>query len=427
MEAIDYQGKSQLAIDLVGIITELQKNERTGQIDLQDSKIAKVIKKHTGLTIKPNIDIGYSAAILPQTPSRNNVLFKSVAKYYYQDTEADKEIFNKGFFNGTIDLENSKATGDFGNLLSQVYLGEKLLNKDSLLSPEEVTAVILHEIGHYFVALEMLTRITKTNYVMHAASDQLLKSETKKQRMMVLDQLENYYDDKIKDKERIAEIKKHKDYYGVLILTSAINNSINQLGYNVYDMRSYEQLSDQFSNRHGMGIHLVTALDKLHRRRPEYYRDYHSKGYHYLMWVMNALTFMMGGYFSFLIGGLKLLSGYLILSFLQALSISPNEVSYDPPKKRFEKIRNDLISISKDPNLSVAEKDEIINDIKVIDEMRAKLHDDNYYFTELVWNKILPWGRDEQKKIVFNEELERLLNNALFLSTNLLHQHIRKS
>lgn len=428
LETIDYQGKSRLALELIEEIKELQKLDRVGQVDLQESKISKIIKKHTNLNTKINIDVGMRAAIHPQVPSKDNVLFYDEVKTLFTNIEADKSILEKGKFDGVIDLKNSKVYGDFTKLLSEVYLGESLLNNKSIFTPEETVAFILHELGHFFVALELLTRVSKTNYVMENATRKLLDSETKEQRIAILDQIENIYNEKINNKKRVAEIKKHKNYYRVLILTVASNESINQLGYNIYDVRAYEQLSDQFSTRHGLGKDLVTGLDKIHREYSSYFRDYHSKGYHILMWVMNVITFALTGYFSFLIASENGILIFLIVSFIKTIfDSSPNRLVYDPPRKRFEKVKNDLVSALKDPKLSDKERDTILEDIEIIENIRKELHDDNFYFSELLWNNILPWGRDEVNKVHFNEELEKLLNNSLFLSSQHLQQHLRKS
>jgi hypothetical protein len=209
--------------------------------------------------------------------------------------------------------------------------------------------------------------------------------------------MENIFGEKIDDMERIAEVKKHKDFYRTVFLTLAARESVNQLGFNLYDMRACEQAADQFASRHGMGRDLATALDKLHRWSGD--RVYWNTFIHSVIWVFELLTFIPATIIYF---GLPI----LIMSSL-------NYNSYDPIPQRIEKFKHDIQSALKDRDIPKEERQRLLADLGIIDNVLSEMKD-NESFYSFLWNKVIPFGRTQRKEIVFNEQLERMMNNSLF-------------
>ena len=437
-EAIDHQGgRSKLAVELIEAFTELNNLKRVGQIDLANAGISKIIKKHTNLSCKVNITPEINAWIFPPSVSKNNPIFHDMLKYYAQNDEADRILERKDKYVGTIDLKKSRVTGDLAEVFAEIYIGQGLVSADSKWTPAEAVAVLMHELGHYFLALEMLIRTTRTNYYMESATRRLLRSETKEQRIRVLSEIENTYGEKISKKEKIAELKRDKDYYRTVILTVAVNESINQLDTNIYDLRGYEQMADQFASRHGLSVELATGLDKLH----EYglFRDKWPTFFHCILWLIEAFALfavfsagfgtaalLVSGTASYFTIGLGVYTIILSLVTTYGLLSTSNFMIYDPTKARIEKIRHDLVDRLKDENINKEERERVLNGIKTIEAIEVGLKEQNS-FNSFVWNNLIPAGRTERGKIVFNEELERMLNNSLFVSAKLLDHKLRKA
>lgn len=397
LEAISHQGISALAMDIELALTELRKLSRVGQLDMANSGVAKSIKKHTGLSLSIHVVPGFQACVVPAFTGINNVMYNDWNKGLILNRDTNAVLEAKSAFDGTIDLKRSKVSGDFAHLYSEIYIGEVLLFKDSKFTPAETTAIILHEVGHVFVIMEMIARFSRTNYVMEAAMKRMLDSETPVQRIQILQQLENIYGDTIPDKDRIAASKKGKNYYRTVFMTLAVRESQSQLGHNLYDLRGFEQLADQFASRHGMGKDLALALDKLHRATGD--RVYWGTPVYYLVMVFEFIIFMS--------------ATLLTWGLFPLLMAAANYDIYDPMPRRVEKFKLDAIDALKNEDISKKDRKILLENIKVFDSLLDEMKD-NEDFGKLFWNTIMPWGRKQKRDIVFNEQLERMLNNSLY-------------
>lgn len=395
LEAIDHQVKTVLFNELISAITDLQKLKRVGDIDIHNSGISDIIKKHTGLATKVSSTFGITAYVFVPEMGKNNIMHS--LNSIYSDKDIDAIISKRGMFVGVIDLKKGKVTGAFEDFFSEIVLGDALLHKGSMFTPEETAAIILHEVGHVFTIMEMIIRYSKTNYVLQSGMQRILDSQTKEQRIQVLRQIENLYDEEIPDLERIAEIKKHPDYYRTIILTLAAKDSFNQLGVNLYDLRGFEQLADQFASRQGAGLPLATGLDKIYRYMGD--MAYYSTPAYYLMLVVQCLSFVFLTFFSF--------------GLFALILAAVNYNLYDPIPKRLDKIKADAIDALKDRNIEEKRRKELVDNIEIMNQLMDEMKDrDDFY--KFVWNELTPWGRRQRKEIVFNEQLERMLNNSLY-------------
>lgn len=397
LEVIAHQGYSPLAKEIVAAVEELQKLKEVGVKDIERVDISGIIRRHTGLLSSIILDevIEMYTSMPPVT--KNNIFVEEWMRDWTDDVSAMHAIVDHGRLSGTIDLERSRVTGDFAKIYNEIHVGQELLNKNSPFTPGEVAGMFLHEIGHIFIVYEMSSRFTRTNFLLEAGMKKMLNCETQEQRIQVLSYLENLFDEKVDDVERITAVKKEKDYYRTVFLTLAVRESQSQLGYNVYDMRACEQLADQFASRHGMGRDLVTALDKVHRWYDD--RAYWGSFQQGFMFVLELLTFIPISVVTF---GLP----FILLTYI-------NHSSYDPIPRRLEKFKLDIHNALKDRNLSKKERDRIMIDLTIVENTLKEVKD-NPSFYEFIWNKVIPFGRSERKEIVFNEELERMLNNSLF-------------
>ncbi len=412
-EAIDYQGKSILAKELVDACNDLMELKEVTTKDLDKAGLAKIVKRNTGLACKFNVVEGSIVYVRPPFMDKNSPMIQHARRDYLFPVESDRLLEKKNKFEGLVDLKNSKIKGDFAESFTEFMIGSDNFGKNAMVNGSELAAVLLHEIGHVFVMFEMMGRFTRTNYFLEAGTRKLLTSDTKQQRILVLKELEDNMGGKFDNIERLAEVKKNKEFYRVLILNNAVNDSYNQLGFNIYDTRGYEQLADQFASRHGMASELASALDKYMKNHPTgMHRSYWWKGFHYILWVLEALQFIFGTVFSL---GLALLIYYNV-----------NYQLYDDPVRRFEKMKLDTISALKDDSLTDKERGKLLDTVDYIDSLIDNI-DINQSFIEFYWNNISPWGRQEKKTIVFNEEMERWLNNRLFATAQLVKHKLRKS
>jgi hypothetical protein len=401
-EGIDYMFNSKLGS---GIEAELQKVRQLIQpksSDIKATDLDKIIKQYTGITTNVSTDWGYTAYMYPADINRNNPILNKLNQMYASNLDSKEFIKDKGFVEGTVNLKTGMVYGDFSKVTINIFLGEDLLGKFSALTVPEVTAILLHEIGHAFVYFEMLARSIKTNYILSEGTKRLLTANTTEQRVLILSSVEQMTKTSIDNKDKIASKKRNEAYYTTILLSASINESIQDLGVNIYSTRSFEQLSDNFATRHGYGRALVLGLSKLHR----------------LYGGNETIPPVVYNTISVILAAIVIFNPavWLLLTFVLICEGNPLKVTYDPLKKRILKIKQQINDALKDKSLSKEYKQVFLNDYVEIQKVFDEIYLNSDLF-EVVWKYLTPWGYKQNKQIKHNEELESLLNNDLFTAT----------
>ena len=107
--------------------------------------------------------------------------------------------------------------------------------------------------------------------------------------------------------------------------------------------------------------------------------------------------------------------------FLLILFINPAEKTYDPPEARLRRIRNEMMTAIKSEKMSAERKAETLLDIKAVDQLLKQV-DDKRGLIEMFYTSVLPSGRQQYQQLKFQVELEKLVNNDLFLAHERLKQ-----
>lgn len=416
IEGIDQQLNSPLGFEIeqeiIKIIADTTSNGSFSKYTLKNSKLTSIIKKYTGLTI-------------------NFELYDIDSTNAYSCVEMPDDIWkaftDNKYMEGTINLKAGILSGVFSKFNLEIGLGREYLYKDSMFTPAETTASILHEIGHVFVYFEMLCRYTKTNHILIEGTQRLLTANTKEQRFVILKDIENEIGVSIPDKEKITAKARTEDAYKVIILYAASEASKQQLDVDIYDCRSIEQLADLFASRHGYGRALATSLDKTYTMYG--HKTYNSPAFNTFMNVVTALLKI--GYAGMAVGmtaspffvpaisPVVPIIGATLLSFtlLSVLFLNnPLVVNYDPPAKRILKLKQQINNALKDRTLTKEKKKIFVSDYYDIERILDKMHE-NIGLTEYLYQTFLPSGRKQSANIRMHEELENLLNNPLFTAT----------
>jgi hypothetical protein len=113
----------------------------------------------------------------------------------------------------------------------------------------------------------------------------------------------------------------------------------------------------------------------------------------------------------FLMIGSLILTGLLVLILVCA---RPLEKIYDDPKERLARIRREMVGELK---LTITDKrrKEIVQDLATLDYLLSKM-DDKANILEAIWKYVIPTGRKTVAKKEFQQSIERLANNDLFVS-----------
>lgn len=376
---------------------------------LSEINVPAIVKKHTGITIDFVIEDSndLNAYVLIPTVDRNNPLVYNYFKPHLGSDDFDSLIKNKKMDQvlGWVDLSSGRLGGVYSDIKHKAVVLSGMF-ESRLLSAEEITAVMLHEIGHLFTYYEFLGHTLTTNVILHAATQQFFKSDDKLRKVRIVHETCKALKVDIDDVESLIECN-DKEVFQTIFVRKKILYTRSSLGTPVYDLTATEALADQYATRMGAGRHLATGLNTIMRHYGGG-SSYRSTTGHVIVTVAKVIMFMLATFMTF-------------GAFMLILFINPAEKTYDPPEARIRRIRNEMMSIIKSPKVLPARKAEVLEDLRTID-LLLKQVDDKRGLIEMFYTSVLPSGRKQYQQLQFQVELERLVNNDLFVAHERLKQ-----
>jgi hypothetical protein len=82
-------------------------------------------------------------------------------------------------------------------------------------------------------------------------------------------------------------------------------------------------------------------------------------------------------------------------------------------------MKRELVASLKDKTLPPQQRKALVDDIDAVDALLAKI-DDKRGLMELFYTSVLPSGRRQYQQLRFQVELEKLVNNQLFVTAEKL-------
>jgi hypothetical protein len=380
-------------------------------------KILSIIKIFTNIKIKlVHTDDKCGMGVMMPTVNSSHIFWHNELKQLFIDYEINfandsdmKKVLtamDKKILEGSVDINKSNVHGVYERIESLMFFPIEYFDNDKLLSAEETAAIILHEVGHVFTTYEFVDRAVTTNQVLAGVCRTLDKNITTEQRKVIFTTASNILK---MSKDQQEALDKSQDYkqLSVIVLDASIQLSVSELGKNVYDVNSCEQLADQFCNRHGGGRYIVTALDKLNQK---FGFQRYPGGLFFLGWAIATVIFI--------IANIIVIAAYLgafltMLFIIMVAGASPANEIYDRPLSRFTRIKLDNIERLKNKDISKDEKLRLIEDNVIIDRC-IKVVNDNNEFIEIIAYYLKPSYRNAQKYNNLQKELEKLSSNDLF-------------
>jgi len=285
------------------------------------------------------------------------------------------------------------------------------------LNAEELTAILLHEVGHAFTHLEYAYRsVTNTSAIMDTIQESIDKDRPYKEtlRLIYEDVLEKDSSEIANNNEITATIKLADEY---------IRTSIGMIPIPHGETDS-EMLADQFAGRFGLVGPLTSGLDKVHQEYPEMTRFDMCLSVSLMlgMYVFIYALILAGG----LMGSVFIAIGTIltsmvvgfIVSFLDTVE-STGAKTYDDSKRRVQRIYNDTVRQLR--GLDLGKQDDIIKhllmelkDIKtIIDKTPSPTKD----LGERIWSFVSSKQRDKDTMKGMEMVIEDLLNNDLHIAS----------
>ena len=362
--------------------------------------IEKCVEHHTGLKIRFELGLDGPMVDIPRV-DKNHPFLQEWIKNFVDNGDVLRMLNNAdNIVKGSVNLITGRVTGVFTEITSKVSFPLEMLG-NSKFTDEELSAVMLHEIGHLETYYEYLGRIVTTNQVLAGVARSLSNGDDIEKRTVVLISAKKALKLKESGIEELAKSTK-TEVVSCVILSNLVEKSRSELGSNIYDINSWEYLADEFAARHHAGKHLITAFDKI-------YRDSSNKAFRNTgMFVgMEALKFL------FLLGGIFTGVGPLAVLGATLMLMDADHVGYNEPEARIQRVRNQIVENLKNPKLSKADVEKLNDDLEVIGQVLKNVNDRRQLIGAL-YDFLSPAGRRNRNEMLFQQQLEEIANNELF-------------
>lgn len=262
-EAVDFQ-KDGIGKTFEEFFKELSKSfmeDKMSSRQLQKSdypeKLRNLIFARFGIKMNVIFNTYIECGVLYYSENRNHIFNTEIRPGNYNKKIKPKQ-------HGKIDLRNAKVGGFFSEYEHTLYMNMALLISHMGLKEKELTALLLHEIGHVFSSAEFEDRSQSSNQILANIAESLRNKEDPKERIYLLQELgENLANDKDYFLEEKGD---QRTILGIKFFKKYIKAVQSQLPIKNYDRTTSESLSDNFSARFGYGRDLVRALDIITRK-----------------------------------------------------------------------------------------------------------------------------------------------------------------
>lgn len=405
MEGVNFQTNRVFFEELTMIFEELRKlkAEQIPDSELTE-RMSKVIRENTGLTVKMNFGDLDPSVQVPHV-NKNHPLVVDIHRSMVSSGTGMGMIEKAGgVLRGGVNLTTGKVYGAFTDIIHVVNYPIRYLIGKKFLS-EELAAVVLHEIGHLVTYYLYMSNAVSTNQVLSGLSKAWQDNQTVAERETVLISVHKALNLKTDGIKRLAQ-SSDKRVVEAVVLSNVMQKSQYELGSNIYDMTSWEYLSDQYAARMGAGRHLVTGLDKV--MNSVFTPSFRSMPLFLAIEAFKILTTF---------SALLTFNPFPLIAVM--LTTMPGTDTYDKPEARFQRVRNQIIENQKIKNLSKDDRERLSADLLAIDQVISHVNDRRDFFTVL-WHAFSSDFRNQWKAEELQKDLERIAANDMFDKVNQL-------
>lgn len=314
-------------------------------------------------------------------------------------------------FNLDIDLDTGHVTGDLVRvfpMLVTLYAG--LFLPANGFTPREITAVLLHEIGHCYGVFAALGDYVWLNYMLTEGVEVILGTKANRYKLQVcnMSYIEKFVTDpKLRD-ELMSAPTEEAVRRAVLTSWRMMPRHHMTSGKSESSIHRDEQFADWYATRQGFGRDLVTMQaksDRIDRSAGSYTRTRSSwmwaETFKVTMSVMAILT-------------LPILPVSLVCMAVVSSLANHEHERYDNPTERILKVRRDLIAQLKSASGDAKFKATLDQDIRMVDDV-LKNYNSNRTAWEVISQTLFRSDRRQAQLKRLDETLEGLLNNDAFL------------
>lgn len=393
LEQISFKHKSLLPLEVYGLIESAHAfyvaNQRLPSMFAMT--LSEVIHKSTHLRVSVDLVPNEIGASITITNPGKHAPTGEMGKKGDMDPRWLKTL------TGRVDLEAVKVYGDFTSIAANMTIGE---GSFSIQTPEEVTAMVLHEIGHAFDNMVTLGDYVWLNYYLQEGVEVMLGNKKSQYDVMSVNDLMAHVDRETAKTLRTdpsAENVKRAVLIYFMDPRRSHFHSVAKRG----SLKRDEQLADLFVSRLGFGGPHASGLVKMKGRRtiglPERIARFVAGVGITTAWLSMGQPLLAAA------GVIFIFSAFVRNEVADARS--------DDQYNRIRKMRNDAVAylsyVKQTPDVK-----EQLRHIKAFDQALESCKKEARSLGEYV----LPNRRGEYHQLKLERTLEDLLNNDLFVS-----------
>jgi hypothetical protein len=416
LESIHFQNDAFFR-ELALVFTDLKKEKAD---DLKDSAhagtLSKVIKNHTKFKVTVELT-DFGPAVMVPTLNKNNVLIQDFNREFASSADGIRLIAeSSNAAKGTVNLKTGMVSGVFAEMQNTMVFPLSML-KGNKFTPQECAAAVLHEIGHLFTYCEYMSRTVSTNQALAGLHKALLNAGTPDEREMILISVKQAMKLDELDPTELAK-EKNNSVVEMVVVSNVVSKTESELGTNIYDLNTWEYLSDQYATRMGAGKDLVSVLDKIYRSSGNI--SFRSTAGYLGMEALKATLIIMSIVSIVTPVGFLARAG-LSVGWILIVMDGMGDGTYDRPGVRLKRIRNQIVEAMKDKKLKTDYAQQLTEDLQAIDEVLAQIND-REQLAGKIWNLFSANSRRRLSQEALAKELEGIASNDLFVQSLKLRQ-----
>lgn len=354
---------------------------------------------------------------------RNKEMHIGKAEKYYRQLKKEK---------GWIDNKNAMVGGVFSKVPIKIVVCYIELVQKFRLNYSELTAVVLHELGHGYTWLEHAHMSRTTNLILQDLTEILREKDFDKGKYKSI-LLESSEKLGLTEKE-IDELTNgsNRTILGFKTSKLLIDRISSQMRNGKYAETSSEQSADLFATRHGYGMPLVTGLEKIYRKT-----SYNTAMEVVMQTSGLAMSAILLSDFIRVIvyiatGAVIPIGAIVIAMFAAFFYLSVNrakniDVTYDTNKVRLERIRDQMILLlSTRPDMSDKDKEIIHESIDMMNLAITNTKDKINIFNSIA-RLLFSKHRKDVLEIELQRDLEKIASNVVIEAASKLDLLSRKT
>lgn len=374
---------------------------------------------YTDTAINPEYRSIYDSVAF--TADEDNVDVNTIRDYY-----KDKEKIYKKYLYGVsslsdsmakkpvkVDLKKAKLSGLPKGYAVMVLLDLDFLIREKELTAGEITAVLLHELGHAFTHIAYSYRLMTNTSNLLDSNKNILAGKNPRE------SLELMYG-------KVTGNKDGNSKSSTVLVVKTMDAYLDSIKYynedNVHAATDSEALADQFAGRFGYHQELSTGLAKLDHTATDIAG---AMAVSLILPFVYVLLISLSVVYALMITALSAVLIYLLIPAVAGILFGSSDsrpTTYDGMQKRIERIKIDLIGILREnDNLSKDDNAKVVAAIEQMDKLSKSVSSTSLdalgigeFFGSI--GDLLPWNRGKAKLTKVEEILEKLQNNDAYVA-----------